>query len=67
VTGSNPVALRLFETVGFRPRANGDPLAWEIEMERPSHCEQCKANKCAVFGEGFPMTVVTHARYAIKP
>jgi RimJ/RimL family protein N-acetyltransferase len=66
VTGSNPVALRLFEEVGFRPRSNGDPLAWEIEMERPSHCAKCKGDKCAVFGEGFPRIVVAHARCATK-
>jgi RimJ/RimL family protein N-acetyltransferase len=66
VTGSNPVALRLFEQVGFRPRSDGDPLAWEIEMERPSRCAECKGDKCTVFGEGFPRTVVAHARCAMK-
>ncbi len=57
VTGSNPVALHLFEEVGFRPGKGGDPLAWEIEMERPSHCAECKATKCVVFGESLPETV----------
>jgi RimJ/RimL family protein N-acetyltransferase len=66
VTGSNPVALRLFEDVGFRPRSNGDPLAWEIEMERPSHCATCKGDKCTVFGGGFPMIALAHARCATK-
>lgn len=66
VTGSNPVALRLFEDVGFHPRSNGDPLAWEIEMERPSHCTKCKGDKCAVFGEGFPLSVAAQARCAAK-
>ena len=50
VTGSNPVALHLFEAVGFRPGRGGDPLMWEIEMERPSHCVKCKAAKCLLFG-----------------
>jgi RimJ/RimL family protein N-acetyltransferase len=66
VTGANTVALRLFEDVGFHPRANADPLAWEIEMERPSHCLQCKGDKCAVFGEAFPMWVVAQAHCATK-
>lgn len=57
VMGSNPAALRLFEEVGFRPGPDGDPLAWEIEMERPSHCAKCKGNKCVVFRETFPMIV----------
>lgn len=64
VMGSNPVALHLFEEVGFRPGPDGDPLAWEIEMERPSHCAKCKGEKCAVFGEAFPMIVDAHIRRA---
>ena len=57
VKGSNPAALDLFEGVGFRPGRDGDPLAWEIEMERPSHCAKCKGEKCVIFGESFPMIV----------
>jgi len=57
VMGSNPAALDLFEGVGFRPGRHGDPLAWEIEMERPSHCVKCKGQECAVFSETFPMVV----------
>ena len=57
VTGSNPVALHLFEDVGFRPGRGGDPLAWEIEMERPSHCAECNGEKCVVFGRALPDTV----------
>jgi len=57
VTGSNTAALRLFEDVGFRPGPDGDPLAWEIELERPSHCAKCKDQRCALFGESFPMIV----------
>jgi len=60
VTGSNPVALHLFEEVGFRQGAGGDPLAWEIEMERPSHCVACKGTKCILFGGGLPDTVTVH-------
>jgi RimJ/RimL family protein N-acetyltransferase len=60
VRGSNPAALRLFEDVGFRPGPDGDPLAWEIEMERPTHCAMCIGEKCAVFGEVFPMIVDAH-------
>jgi RimJ/RimL family protein N-acetyltransferase len=57
VSGSNPVALHLFEHAGFRPGRGGDPLAWEIEMERPSHCAKCKGDKCAVFNGALPDTV----------
>ena len=57
VSGSNPVALHLFEDVGFRPGGEGDPLAWEIQMERPSHCAKCKGTKCIVFGDTLPQTV----------
>ena len=66
VMGSNSVALRLFEEVGFRPGRGGDPLAWEIEMERPSHCAKCKGEKCVIFGEAFPMTVAARAHCAPK-
>lgn len=66
VMGSNPVALHLFESVGFRPGRDGDPLAWEIEMERPSHCAKCRGNKCTVFGDGFPVTFVAHERCVLK-
>ena len=66
VMGSNSAALRLFEEVGFQPGRCGDPLAWEIEMERPSHCAKCKGEKCVIFGEAFPMTVGARARYAPK-
>ena len=61
VMGSNTVALRLFEDVGFCPGRGGDPLAWEMELERPSHCAKCKDGKCVVFGESFPMVVDTTA------
>jgi RimJ/RimL family protein N-acetyltransferase len=64
VTGSNSVALNLFEDVGFRPGHGVDPLAWEMEMERPSHCAKCKGEKCVVFGEAFPMVVNAQARHA---
>jgi RimJ/RimL family protein N-acetyltransferase len=64
VMGSNPTALRLFESAGFRPGRDGDPLAWEIELERPSHCAECKGQKCAVFGEAFPMIVDARIRRA---
>jgi RimJ/RimL family protein N-acetyltransferase len=62
VMGSNPAALRLFEKVGFRPGPDGDPLAWEIEMERRSHCAKCKSERCDVFGEAFPMIVDARIR-----
>ena len=62
VMGSNSVALRLFEDVGFRASHDGDPLAWEMEMERPSHCVKCKREKCAVFREAFPIIVDAGAR-----
>jgi RimJ/RimL family protein N-acetyltransferase len=61
VMGSNTIALHLFEDVGFRPGRGGDPLAWEMELERPSHCAKCKGEKCELFGEAFPMTVDAHA------
>ena len=61
VTGSNVMALNMFEEVGFRPGRGGDPLAWELELERPSHCAQCRGEKCAVFGAAFPITVEAQA------
>lgn len=57
VMGSNTVASHLFESVGFQPGRGGDPLAWEIEMDRPSHCTKCKGDKCAAFSEAFPIVV----------
>ncbi len=57
VQGSNPVALRLFEDVGFRDVEQGDPLRWELEMERPSHCAECKEDKCIIFGKSLPQTI----------
>ena len=66
VMGSNSVALHLFEDVGFRPGRSGDPLAWEMELERPSHCAQCKGEKCALFGETFPMIVDARTHRAMR-
>ena len=62
VMGSNSVALRLFEGAGFHAGRGGDPLAWEMEMERPSHCVKCKGEKCPLFDEAFPMIVDANAR-----
>ena len=60
VQGSNPRAQRLFEGVGFRPIAGHDPLAWELEMERPLHCEKCKGDACAIFCQPPPQTMNVH-------
>ena len=65
VMGSNSAALRLFEDVGFRASHGGDPLAWEVEMERPSHCAKCKGEECLIFGEAFPMLFDVHAHRAV--
>jgi RimJ/RimL family protein N-acetyltransferase len=57
VQGANPHALHLFESVGFRPVGDANPLALELEMERPLHCEKCKGDACAIFSEPPPQTV----------
>ena len=62
VQGANPHALRLFENVGFRPMSKADPIAVELEMERPLHCEKCKAEACAVFKETLPRFVQRSAQ-----
>ena len=55
--GSNPSALRLFESVGFHPRAGNDPFAMELEMERALSCDKCKGEACAIFRETLPATL----------
>lgn len=62
VQGSNPRALRLFEDIGFRSAKEWDPFTWELEMERPSHCAQCKADQCILFGVTFPCTLEVPGR-----
>lgn len=57
VQGANPRAVRLFESVGFRPIGDTDPLAWELEMERPLHCEKCKGEECAIFQQHPPQNL----------
>jgi RimJ/RimL family protein N-acetyltransferase len=57
VQGSNPRALRLFEDVGFQPSKEWDPFTWELEMERRSHCAQCKKDDCLLFGAALPRNV----------
>jgi len=57
VQASNPRAMHLFESVGFRPCGKASPLQWELEMMRPSHCEHCKQDRCVLFNQSFPMTV----------
>jgi RimJ/RimL family protein N-acetyltransferase len=54
VQGANPCALHLFEAVGFRPIGEDEPLSWEVEMERPSHCAQCLGDQCQIFGAALP-------------
>lgn len=56
VQGSNPVALCLFESAGFKPVGSHEPLQWEVEMERPSHCPECKGERCILFGQSLPLT-----------
>jgi RimJ/RimL family protein N-acetyltransferase len=65
VQGSNPRALRFFEDIGFRPAKEWDPFTWELEMERPSHCAQCKANQCILFGVTFPRTLEVPKRKSL--
>ena len=57
VQGSNPRALRLFESVGFQSVNKPDPLVWELEMELPLHCKKCKEKACAIFSETLPRLV----------
>ena len=57
VQGANPRAVRLFESVGFRPVGKPSPFAMELEMERPLHCEKCKNEACAIFRERLPQKV----------
>ena len=57
VQGANPLALHLFESVGFRPVVGGQIFSWELEMARPSHCEECKGEKCEVFQTALPVTL----------
>jgi diamine N-acetyltransferase len=67
VQGANPVALHLFESVGFRPVGKANPFAWELEMERPSHCAQCKGERCAVFRTVLPLVLRLPKRERTKP
>ena len=62
VMGSNSVALSLFEEVGFHTGRGDDQLTWEMEMERPSHCARCKADKCLAFDESLTMIFDATAR-----
>jgi RimJ/RimL family protein N-acetyltransferase len=57
VQGSNPYALYLFEKVGFRSHGETEPSQWELEMERPSHCEHCREQQCILFGQSLPVTI----------
>jgi RimJ/RimL family protein N-acetyltransferase len=62
VQGSNPRALRLFESAGFRATEGGDPLRWELQMVRASHCAECLQQRCVLFGQGLPVTVPVRVR-----
>ena len=55
--GSNAHALRLFESLGFHSTGEEDPLSWELEMERPLHCLECKGDLCAIYGQSLPRIV----------
>ena len=57
VQGANPRAMHLFGSVGFRPAGKFDPMAWELEMERPLHCDKCKGEACAIFSETIPQLI----------
>lgn len=57
--GANPRALRVFESVGFRPVGKPEPFAMELKMERSLHCEKCRGEACAIFQERVPWTVRT--------
>lgn len=66
VQGSNPVAVHLFESAGFRCRGQEDSMQWELEMARPSNCAQCKGDRCIVFNQTFPETVRIPIRKSSK-
>ena len=57
VQGSNPTALCLFESAGFKSRKPEDAWQWELDMERPSSCAKCKGKKCAVYSTMLPLRV----------
>jgi RimJ/RimL family protein N-acetyltransferase len=57
VQGANVLALHLFESIGFRPVGGEQPFAWELEMSRPSNCEQCKEQQCEAFRATLPVTI----------
>lgn len=58
VEGSNPRALHVFASAGFRALHDEiDPFDWELEMSRPSHCEACQGRRCALFGHAPPLEV----------
>lgn len=54
VQGANVPALRLFQETGFEPSDRGDPLFWEIRLQRPVNCGECLGNFCDIFGEPLP-------------
>lgn len=57
VQGANVLALRLLESVGFRPVMGSKSFAWELSMERPSNCEKCKGELCDAFNVTLPVTI----------
>lgn len=62
VQGSNPAALHLFESVGFRQSRPADFPQWELDMARPSNCAKCKGQRCAVFAMPLPQRVALKRR-----
>ncbi len=57
VQGSNVSALKLFQRNGFQPASTGDPLCWELMLQRPLNCQPCLGGRCAILGESFPFSV----------
>jgi RimJ/RimL family protein N-acetyltransferase len=63
VQTGNTAALECFKSVGFVPVAPVSPLTWELDLQRPSHCEHCRGDQCPAFRETLPrILVVPHQR-----
>ncbi|MCG3146941.1 MAG: hypothetical protein PCFJNLEI_00376 [Verrucomicrobiae bacterium] len=61
VQTGNTAALECFKSAGFCPVEPAGPLTWELDMQRPSHCEHCRGDECPAFRETLPrLLVIAH-------
>jgi RimJ/RimL family protein N-acetyltransferase len=57
VHSANPIAQEELEHIGFHATDLNRIFELEYDMERPSHCAECKGERCVIYGKPLPVAI----------